>query len=166
MPGSGKTYFGQLLAQTLQVPFFDLDTLIENATGSTIPNLFQQGAAYFRTIETQQLEHFLANAPNKETLVLACGGGTPCFNNNMQLLQQHSITIWLDTAISKIFDNLQQDAGKRPLLPTFSMATLADMRAERQPYYAQAQHHIVLSQEIDSIFVQACIQRINLPLYE
>ena len=80
LPGSGKTTMGKQLASILEIPFFDLDAEIENQAGKSIPELFkEEGEDFFREKERSCLRSFL----NRDNFILATGGGTPCFFDNL-----------------------------------------------------------------------------------
>ncbi len=80
----GKTHWGKLLSEKLQIPFFDLDQQVEEKEESTITQIFEEyGEEYFRLLEKDVL-HLLTE--NHESFVMACGGGTPCFYNNIDYM--------------------------------------------------------------------------------
>jgi shikimate kinase len=92
MPGSGKSTFGKQLAQQLNFVFVDLDHVIEKETGKSISDIFQQeGEGKFRELESFYLEKCLDGV---EGFILATGGGTPCFNDNMDLINKESVSIF------------------------------------------------------------------------
>lgn len=166
MPGSGKTHFGSLLAQRLDCPFIDLDAYIMEKTEQSIPELFEQGEGYFRVVESGMLRTLLEENNMLPLLVLACGGGTPCFNNNLQLLHQYTTTVWLHTSHEQLQANLGNSKTIRPLLQQASTADLMQLYHDRKPYYSQAKFTFFLAQEIDSIFVTQCINQLNIQINE
>src|SRR5437773_11285939 len=90
--GSGKTFFGKQLAQLLNYEFIDLDELIGKNEGATIAEIFfSKGEAYFRSKESSLLKSLSQN----ENAVIATGGGTPCFHDNMKWMNEHGITVYL-----------------------------------------------------------------------
>ena len=147
MPGSGKSTLGTALTKILGLPFVDLDKLLEEREASTIPALFEsKGEAYFRQRESKLLKEVL-NDPAR--LVLATGGGTPCFFDNMQHIRQQALSVYLQVSWPLLAQRLAQQPGQRPLLKDLSADVLADSLKEkfawRIPYYQQAQ--IILNVE-------------------
>ena len=120
MPASGKTTLGRELAAHLKLAFVDLDAAIEARAGHRIPAIFAtRGEACFRDLEAETLREVLARAA--APLVLATGGGTPCFHDNMALLNAHGLTIWLDVPVATLARRLhsannQDEKPNRPLL--------------------------------------------------
>jgi shikimate kinase len=118
LPGSGKTTLGRQLAAHYGWPFLDLDVEIEKQAGRSIAALFAaKGEAGFRAVEAAVLRAALEQQP--APFVLATGGGTPCFHDNMALLKQHGFTLWLDVPVDVIVARLPAtESAKRPLLAT------------------------------------------------
>lgn len=140
LPGTGKTFWGKQLAQKLQLPFFDLDALIEKNEEQSITEIFTtKGEAYFRTLETNTLKQLLA----EEKFVLATGGGTPCFNNNITIMLQQGIVIYINDELKNISARIMAEQGKRPLLNNLQQADLIEhlqqLKQQRDVYYHQAQ---------------------------
>ncbi len=126
--GSGKTYVGQRLADGMKLPFYDLDECIERKEKRSISQIFQQeGEAYFRRIESKYLKDFA----QVQDAVIACGGGTPCFFDNMDWMNAHGITIYLQTPSSILLDRLKKETALRPLLANKSMQELSDYITEK-----------------------------------
>lgn len=112
--GSGKSTAGQPLADRLDVPFIDLDNWIEEHSGLTINQWFRDlGEDEFRMQEREQLENVIAK---HDHAVIATGGGTPCFQDNMNLMQEAGITIYLEWNEEELFENLKNATAHRPLL--------------------------------------------------
>lgn len=136
--GSGKSFTGQKLAELMQYPFFDLDDVIEEKAGQSIKDIFSQhGEAHFRATERDTLRVL-----KPENAIISCGGGTPCFFDNMDWINNNGISVFLDTSVSLLVKRLEQEMNKRPLLEGKSSAELANFIenkvAERRPYYEQA----------------------------
>src|SRR6266850_347126 len=112
--GSGKTHWGKQLAQRLKLPFYDLDEEIQAGEKKTIPQIFsEKGEEYFRMLEKELLEDIIGD---HQSLVISCGGGTPCFFNNIDMMKKHGTVVWLNTAINVLYDRLVKEKAKRPLL--------------------------------------------------
>lgn len=148
MPGSGKSYWCGRLAKKLKTNAYDLDKLIESLKDDSIRNLFEsEGEEYFRRTEAKLLRWFA----EKKDFVLATGGGTPCFHDNMPWMNKQGVTIWIDVPVNILAERLQTLKAERPLL-----STVADEQLEhhlealletRKAFYQQAQHRLS-SQEI------------------
>ncbi|HMZ45760.1 MAG TPA: shikimate kinase [Chitinophagaceae bacterium] len=144
MMGSGKTYLSKLIADKIKFTFYDLDQIIEKRAGVEINNIFEeQGELYFRKIETEELGKF----ENKNNLVLATGGGTPCFNNNMNWMNKHGITIWLNEPLDIICERLMKEKATRPLLKNKKNIEpyLKELLASRIDFYKKATYHFTYS---------------------
>ncbi|MEO1514123.1 MAG: shikimate kinase [Bacteroidota bacterium] len=136
--GAGKSHTGRRLAQSLGFVFVDLDQYIQQKAGKSISEIFAaEGEAYFRELERDCLKE-----QQEESLVVACGGGTPCFFDNMDWMNRQGITIFLDTHPSLILMRLQKGAAKRPLVAGKTREELQgyieEKLAERRPFYEQA----------------------------
>jgi shikimate kinase len=143
MMGCGKSYLGALLASELQYSFIDADVFIEQQQQQTISEIFAtQGEVFFRNIETAALEKMAA--PNT---IIATGGGAPCFNNNMQWMNQYGLTIFLNEPIELLAQRLQKEQAKRPIIANIATAALPNFlekkMEERLPFYSQA--HITVT---------------------
>lgn len=138
--GSGKSHVGEQLAARADLDFIDLDQWIEEAQEQSIASIFEtQGEAAFREIERAALHE----TANKENLLISCGGGTPCFFDNMNWMNEHGITIYLETPIEILVHRLRPQQAQRPLLQNLNEAELhtfiVSKLAERTPFYEQAQ---------------------------
>ena len=146
--GSGKTEIGILLSKNIDLPFYDLDNLINLETSKSINEIFaEEGEIYFRKIEHQ----ILANTIIKnESFILSLGGGTPCYANNHLLLNQENVTsIYLKASISTLVDRLKLNRINRPLIKDLSQNELSEYIAkhlfERSFYYNQCKNTIVVN---------------------
>ena len=140
LPGAGKTTLGRQLAAHFNRPFLDLDVAIETRTGRSVRAIFaEDGEGTFRAIEAATLRAALA--AGGPPLVLATGGGTPCFHNNMALLNQAGPTLWLDVPVATLAARLPpEEVAKRPLMAAAggAEAWLRETLAARTGFYAQA----------------------------
>ncbi len=135
LPGSGKTTLGKLISEKTKRPFFDLDKLIESATNATISEIFSTNdEAYFRSIESEVLRNF--SFP--ENAIVALGGGTPCFQNNMQWLKNNGTIIFIHADTGVIYERLKQTNNERPLLKNNLKEKLEQLKTERWEFYLQA----------------------------
>ncbi len=154
MPGSGKTTIGQKLAEKLSIPFFDLDEIIEEKTGSTIDEIFsREGEEFFRKLESKYLEEVINNY---SSFVLSTGGGTPCFHQNMELIKKSGISVYLDVSAEELNRRLLPGISHRPLLKNKSEEELLEEIKNklnvRSFYYKQSDHLIINDNiNVDSI---------------
>lgn len=141
LPGSGKSSLGKQLAKQLNFVFIDLDHLIEQETGKKISEIFaEQGEGSFRELETIYLNKVLEGV---EGFVLSTGGGTPCFNDNMDLINEKAVSVYLEVPLEEILRRLSKDqVGKRPLFAGLGQGEvilkLKDLLATREMYYLQS----------------------------
>ncbi|RNI28790.1 shikimate kinase [Rufibacter latericius] len=166
MPGCGKSTVGKVLAQELGYHFLDLDTLIEEQEKQTVPQVFeQQGQAYFRQAEAKALR--LA-AARPENLVLATGGGAPCFCENMDFMVSHGKPIYLRLSPENLVDRLSsQDLQARPLLRDKSSAELlrylSETLREREVFYKKASLVVPAAEGSVADVAQAIVQLLLAP---
>lgn len=137
--GAGKTSLGKSLAQALDLPFYDLDHLIAAHQGDSVSEIIlNKGELFFRQLEREILEEAL----QKEQFVLAQGGGTPCYYDNMELINAQSVSIYLERSIADLLDVLQADRKERPLIAHLNDADLQEFIAkhlfERRDFYEKA----------------------------
>ena len=112
--GSGKTTLGKRVAHRLGYPFVDLDQAIEKEQGISVSEIFSTyGEDAFRAMETNLLSEVIGENPNQ---VISCGGGTPCFNNNMELMKSNGKTIYLQLSPEVICSRLKEKKHTRPLI--------------------------------------------------
>src|SRR5690349_18024016 len=111
--GSGKTYWAQRLAEQLNTDWIDLDQQIEKVTDMPVRDIFAtQGEEYFRLKERDTLRQFAGN----ENIIISTGGGTPCFHNNIEWMNENGITIWLNVDSAILAERLIRKKYKRPLI--------------------------------------------------
>ncbi len=155
MMGSGKSYWAAKLKKKLKIPAYDLDNLVEIMEERTIAEIFEEnGEAFFRKEETKMLKLF----SEKKQFILSCGGGTPCFNENMDWMNKQGITIWIDEPIDVLVQRLMVEKDHRPLISKLNNHELANFLAaklaERQLFYSQAQHTLTGAQISEPSFLK------------
>ena len=136
---AGKTTLGKALARDLGLQFIDLDHYIENRYHCTISQLFgERGEEGFRQIERAML-HEVAEF---EDIIIATGGGTPCFFDNMEYMNAQGTTVFLEASVSVIYTRLTIARTQRPLVAGKTAEELrqyiTDMLDRRNPYYTRA----------------------------
>ncbi len=144
---SGKTTVGKQLAKKLKYDFLDTDVMFETKHQTSISTYFSEhGEAAFRTAEHQILDD-LKSYPND--VIVSTGGGLPCFGNNMQLMKEMGIVIYLEASVGAIYYRYAKSHAERPLLANLSkeeaIRKIESHLEEREPFYKQA--NITLSAE-------------------
>ncbi len=137
--GSGKTTHGKILARKLGYRFVDMDHWIEENTGKTVPEIFEEeGELFFRAKETEAIEAL----SKEEQIVISTGGGAPCHADNMKLLNSSGLTIYLQLPPGALVNRLKNSHTERPLLAGKSenemRKTITDLLAQREPFYKKA----------------------------
>jgi shikimate kinase len=144
--GSGKTTVGKALAKEIGLPFYDLDWYIENRMRRKVSQIFaDRGEEGFRQIERNML-HEVAEF---EDVVISCGGGTPCFFDNVDYMNQQGQVVYLRCEPEVLKGNLLMGKGDRPLLKGKSPEELIDFIRQqlqwREPYYSKARYTLDVS---------------------
>ncbi|MEQ9468662.1 MAG: shikimate kinase [Ekhidna sp.] len=146
LPGVGKTTMGLDLAVDLGLQFVDLDQDIEKAAKLSVSEIFEEyGEAHFRQLEKLHLEKVIDELDN---FVMATGGGTPCFFNNLDTMKQSGRVVYINTPIETIRGRLEKDRS-RPLMKNH---TLNELFEKRKGWYNQADHTIREYKELVKIF--------------
>ena len=135
----GKTTFGEALAARTGWSFIDLDREIEHAEGRSIADIMaSDGEEYFRRVESRILKQTSA----MKHVVVSCGGGTPCYRDNMEFMTLHGMTLWRIASPERIAERIRVAGDTRPLLSgktdTEVEAFIVSHLKERQPYYCRA----------------------------
>lgn len=138
----GKTTFGRALARKLNREFIDLDFYIEQRFRKKIPEIFaERDEEGFRAIEKNMLQE----TGEFENVVISCGGGTPCFFNNMDYMSQRGVTVWLKATEERITERLLINSENRPLIKGKQKKeieqTVAEGLTKRTPWYSRASIH-------------------------
>ncbi len=139
--GAGKTTIGKALAQELGVPFYDLDWYIETRMRRTIKQIFdEKGEEGFRRIEHNML-HEVAEFEN---VVVSCGGGTPCFYDNIDYMNSQAQVVYLKASPEVLYEHLQMGHRVRPLLlgksPDEVRTFIGEQLAQREAFYSKANY--------------------------
>ena len=139
--GAGKTTYGKLLAKSLNLSFEDLDDYIEKAQQKSISELFEiHGEDGFRKLEREALKGISA----LDNVIIATGGGTPCFHDNMEFMNKSGDTIYLRTSVRELRDRLKMSKSKRPLIAGKNLKELEQFIAEnlekREHFYLKAKY--------------------------
>ena len=142
--GSGKTTVGKALSKETGMMFYDLDWYIESRMRKTVAQIFaEKGEEGFRKIEHNML-HEVAEFEN---VIISCGGGTPCFFDNIEYMNSQGTTVYLDVPIERLFIRLSIARNKRPLIKDKNDEELRtfiiDQLAARAPHYSKARHIFV-----------------------
>lgn len=137
--GTGKSHWGKLWAEANKMGFYDLDALIEEQEKASVVDIFEKaGEDYFRVKEASMLRDMLKH----DNCIISCGGGSPCFYDNMQCMNDNGITVYLSATPPYILKNVMDEKEKRPLIKKVNEAELLffveQKLKERAPFYSQA----------------------------
>ena len=155
--GCGKTHWGKLLSRKLQMPFFDLDEMIVEREEKQITEIFAElGEEYFRMLEKDVL-HMITES--HESFVMACGGGAPCFFNNIDYMKRNGTTVFINCSIECLHSRLVKEKDQRPLIRSIPddelKSYIIKKYSDRKIFYQQA--HIILNE--DDITLEALIEK-------
>jgi len=141
--GVGKTTITKLLSEQLQLPFLDTDLEIEQQEKRSIAEIFKkEGELYFRMLETELLKQY-----NRKGII-ACGGGLPIHNNNIELINSKGISIYLKASANYLYNQLKDDKKNRPLIANITNEELKlyikKELQNRSPFYNLANYSILV----------------------
>ena len=156
--GSGKTTLGRELASKMKLSFLDLDKYLEEKYFKTIPQIFEEeGEAGFR----QKEQACLHEVSSFEGVVIATGGGVPCFFDNIEVMNETGYCVFLDVASGELADRLLKSKSERPLIkgksPEELESFIDSMMEKRRPYYEGAKYLISGT----NISAQEILERLN-----
>lgn len=156
--GSGKTHWGRLLSQKLSLPFFDLDEQVTGHAGKSIAEIFDMdGEEHFRLMEKEVL-HIITES--HESFVMACGGGSPCYFNNIEYMNNAGTTVWINTPLETLHDRLVKEKEHRPMIRELSDEQLRNFIgkkfSQRRIYYEQAD----VSVEDEPVEIDSLVEKI------
>ena len=137
--GCGKTYWGKRWSETSGIDFFDIDEMVEQEQGKSAAEIFQKdGEDHFRDLETIALKSFV----NKDNMIVACGGGTPCYNDNVSWMNENGTSVYLKSSPQNIFKRLTAETETRPLIKNLQgeelLFYITEKIRERDFFYHQA----------------------------
>lgn len=157
--GCGKSTIAQNLSKITNIPFLDLDKVIEERAKMSINEIFEKhGEIYFRKLEHEMFVELLQSPGNN---IIGLGGGTPCYANNHELLKGENVaSIYLKASIDTLYNRLVYNKSKRPLIANMNEEEMREFIAkhlfDRSFYYNQAQHKVV----VDNRSVEETVQDI------
>ncbi len=137
--GAGKSKLGRSLANNIGVDFIDLDDEIARVHNQSISKIFEEkGEPGFREIEKEVLKDWI----KRDNYLMACGGGTPCYKNNMDLMNASGSTVYLDVPSEVLLSRLSNSKVNRPLIQGMTKSELKiyidNKINERKPYYLKS----------------------------
>ena len=141
MTASGKSRLGKYISSMTDLCFIDLDLEIEKKLDSNVKDIFEiKGEKFFRKFETKTLKEIIESESN---FILATGGGTPCFNENMSIINNSGVSIFIDVKREILHERISRN-DKRPLLSgaVSLKKKLSDLYKERIEYYQKSKYHV------------------------
>jgi len=156
--GSGKSTVGTGLAKALNLDFIDLDHYIESRNHRTIPDIFaRDGEAEFRRLEQKALHE----VSEFENIVIATGGGAPCFFDNMEVIKRTGKSLYLNGSPRILADRLMHSKTERPLIKGKTepelVAFIAETLAKRSEWYTQAESILNFDHDVSTAEVLAAL---------
>jgi shikimate kinase len=143
--GVGKTTVGKIVANKLNYKFIDTDSEIESKSKMKISEIFVRlGENHFRKLETNLLNDIIKSENN---IIISTGGGMPIFNNNIKLLKENGISIWLKADDKKILSNLQHDKTRPLLNKNKKEEIIKEMLKQRSKMYSMADYTISVDEK-------------------
>ena len=160
--GAGKTTVGKALAKELGVTFYDLDWYITSRMRKTIGQIFEErGEEGFRQIERSML-HEVAEF---EDVIISCGGGTPCFFDNIDYMNQQAPVVYLKADPEVLYKHLAMSKNDRPLLRGKSQEELIvfirEQLEKREPFYTKARYSLDVSLMDDYTKINKSVEQLR-----
>lgn len=133
--GTGKTTVGKILADKLSKEFVEMDKVIEQEAGKKIKGIFaKEGEKYFRKLENNLLQRLASQSD----LVISCGGGLVCDENNLEILKNSGSVFTLEASAALIYERIK-DSRQRPLLNVENpLKKIKQLLQTRESFYARA----------------------------
>ncbi len=152
MPGSGKTTLGTQLATRLNLIFIELDKKITKGERLPIKDIFiQKGEDYFRSLEARRLREL---SHSHESFIMSCGGGTPCFEGNMDFINETGLSIFLNVSYKELADRLKKaPRSVRPLIKDLKDDNLAQELKRKFGYRVPTYKRALMEIEDDTLSV-------------
>lgn len=143
--GSGKSFWASRWAASMGMEWVDLDREIEKAEQMPVAEIFEQkGQDYFRRAEGEQLRML----ETRDNILVSCGGGTPCYESNMDWMNSHGKTVYLSASPQLLFERLAVEIENRPLLKNINEAEILffieSTLRERLPFYEKASQTLMV----------------------
>jgi shikimate kinase len=141
--GCGKTYWGREWSKAFELNHFDLDEEIEKREAKPVNEIFESsGEDAFRMMEQNVLKTYM----KFDHFIMSCGGGTPCFFNNMDMMNKKGITIYLKSSVEQLAERLHKEKETRPLIAGMDDEVLKDFIRkkldQREIFYSKAMYHL------------------------
>ncbi len=160
--GVGKTTIGKLLSRELDVEFIDLDKQIENRYRKTIEEIFsEEGEDKFRIIEREMLRE----VASFQNVLISTGGGTPCFFDNMEVMNRQGITVYVKATVDQLVSRLLASKNVRPIIHNKSPEELkrfvTEHLAQRENYYAKAKLTYQTDRLVSQVHVKESVKAIK-----
>jgi shikimate kinase len=161
--GSGKSHISRLLSKKTGYALFDIDQEIVKKNQISIPEIFEKkGEIFFRKQEREILEYFIRS---KNHCILDLGGGTPVYYDNMEIINQYTISFFLRTSLKTLCERLLPQKSKRPLIAKISDENLPEFVAkhlfERNPFYSKAKYTIDTDGKTPELIVNEIIHQLQ-----
>ncbi len=160
--GSGKTTVGKALSKETGMMFYDLDWYIESRMRKTVAQIFaEKGEEGFRKIEHNML-HEVAEFEN---VIISCGGGTPCFFDNIDYINQQGEVVYLKATPEVLYRHLLMGKVERPLIknktPEELIAYITEQVAKREEFYNKARYTLDVSLMDDYEKIQLSVDQLR-----
>jgi shikimate kinase len=154
--GSGKSTVGKILAEKTGMAFVDIDEEIQKKEGMKIKEIFEKkGEKYFRDLEKEEIKRF----SRKRNLVVSTGGGLGADPENMKIMKENGIVVWLDTPLEEVLKRCGDD-NNRPLLKQ-PIDRLRKLFQERKNIYSLAHIHIKTENKVPKLIAEEIMEKIN-----
>ncbi len=157
MPGSGKSFLGKRISEAVGYKLTDLDAAIEEKEGITISEIFStKGEVYFRQLEHDTLQEVTEKSEHQ---IISAGGGTPLFHQGMHYMNEHGITVFLETDRELLIERLAAKSH-RPLVQGNTAAKVDELLQRRLPIYRMA-HFTIAHREVDRLIDEIKVLKVK-----